>query len=608
MLQIIRNTTILICQKRSLMNKKEVYIKLIYCLKIYFMTWAFTKIAYMGVRNILSLVFLVLSVLLVNSAKASKEHKGTYKKGAVVLGIVFAALYSLVDYVNWVYDLSNMFFRVVIIGAVFLGLALIFYYVVLLIFNYLDKVSLHNNDSEILKGNAFLSTFLLCVICYLPYFLYLFPGVMTPDSINQLEQAIGLQPYSNHHPWVHTLIIKLCFNIGNAITGDPEVGIAFYSVFQMIMGSLTASYVVSTLKQLKVKKYILIFAALFYALVPYNAVFAVTMWKDVLFSYAVMIFICATLRDMLLLNSADKGKGAQVVNCIVLMISSLGFCLLRSNGYYAFIITCVVYIAVVIRRLSGMRRLNIAIMLFALFASAIIKGPVMKACAVTQPDFVESLSIPLQQAANVIIKENNIDDRDNELIVNVIDTTYIADLYEPTFADNIKELVRAGQPEVLEGNKRDYLGLYIRLGLKYPYDYLDAYRGQTSGYWYPDSALNVADTEGIIDNECGVYSYPLLRGKFVIKLKEISLKLGDMLPFYSILFSVGAVFWLLLIGFTYSVINKNVCYVSYVPIIALVLTVLIATPVSGNFRYVYFMILFIPLLIGTLKYEESMPS
>ena len=590
------------------MNKKEVYIKLIYCLKIYFMTWAFTKIAYMGVRNILSLVFLVLSVLLVNSAKASKEHKGTYKKGAVVLGIVFAALYSLVDYVNWVYDLSNMFFRVAIISAVFLGLALIFYYVILLIFNYLDKISLHNNESEMLKGNAFLSTFLLCVICYLPYFLYLFPGVMTPDSINQLEQAIGLQPYSNHHPWVHTLIIKLCFNIGNAITGDPEAGIAFYSVFQMIMGSLTASYVVSTLKQLKVKKYILILAALFYALVPYNAVFAVTMWKDVLFSYAVMIFICATLRDILLLNSADKGKGAQVVNCIVLMISSLGFCLLRSNGYYAFIITCVAYMAVAIRRLSGMRRLNIAIMLFALFASAIIKGPVMKACAVTQPDFVESLSIPLQQAANVIIKENNIDDRDNELIVNVIDTTYIADLYEPTFADNIKELVRAGQPEVLEGNKRDYLGLYIRLGLKYPYDYLDAYRGQTSGYWYPDSALNVADAEGIIDNECGVYSYPLLGGRFVIKFKEISLKLGDMLPFYSILFSVGAVFWLLLIGFTYSVINKNVCYVSYVPIIALVLTVLIATPVSGNFRYVYFMILFIPLLVGTLKYEESMPS
>lgn len=162
------------------------------------MTWAFTKIAYMGVRNILSLVFLVLSVLLVNSAKASKEHKGTYKKGAVVLGIVFAALYSLVDYVNWVYDLSNMFFRVAIISAVFLGLALIFYYVLLLIFNYLDKISLHNNDSEILKGNAFLSTFFLCVICYLPYFLYLFPGVMTPDSINQLEQAIGLQPYSNH--------------------------------------------------------------------------------------------------------------------------------------------------------------------------------------------------------------------------------------------------------------------------------------------------------------------------------------------------------------------------------------------------------------------------
>ncbi len=52
------------------------------------------------------------------------------------------------------------------------------------------------------------------MLCWLPYFLYQYPGIMTPDSVNQFEQVLGLIPYSNHHPWVHTLLIGLIYHIG----------------------------------------------------------------------------------------------------------------------------------------------------------------------------------------------------------------------------------------------------------------------------------------------------------------------------------------------------------------------------------------------------------
>ena len=48
--------------------------------------------------------------------------------------------------------------------------------------------------------------FLLLIACWLPWFLYNFPGVMTPDSLSQYSQAMGLTGYSNHHPFVHTLL------------------------------------------------------------------------------------------------------------------------------------------------------------------------------------------------------------------------------------------------------------------------------------------------------------------------------------------------------------------------------------------------------------------
>ena len=56
---------------------------------------------------------------------------------------------------------------------------------------------------------------------------------MTPDSINQFEQALGLIPYSNHHPVAHTLVIKLMYRIGLACTSNMVIEISFYNFLKM---------------------------------------------------------------------------------------------------------------------------------------------------------------------------------------------------------------------------------------------------------------------------------------------------------------------------------------------------------------------------------------
>lgn len=65
---------------------------------------------------------------------------------------------------------------------------------------------------------------------------------MTPDSLSQFSQAGGLIGYSNHHPFVHTLLIQLFTSLGNAVFHDVYAGIACYTVFQMIAMALIVTY------------------------------------------------------------------------------------------------------------------------------------------------------------------------------------------------------------------------------------------------------------------------------------------------------------------------------------------------------------------------------
>lgn len=85
----------------------------------------------------------------------------------------------------------------------------------------------------------------ICLICWLPYFLTLYPGVVTWDSEWQVEQAIGLSSYSNHQPWIQTLMIKFCCFLGKLISDSINTGVAIYVMFQMcVLALLHAAHVI----------------------------------------------------------------------------------------------------------------------------------------------------------------------------------------------------------------------------------------------------------------------------------------------------------------------------------------------------------------------------
>ena len=597
----------------NIQNMKNIMIKSI---QSFFAVWALMKACRMEPGNILTLVFFLLcffffrhiDIRLTSSGfDAGRRTKGT----AMAISLLFSALYMAVDYHFYIENLTSPLYRIGIILAVLAGFLVLFYNLLLLLFSYTgDKGRLSkllfmeegpsptpaNCPSKSLSGiltgirgfyrrRTGLCAFILCLLCWLPYFLYQYPGVMTPDSINQFEQVLRIIPYSNHHPWVHTLLIGLFYHIGYGLTGNMVIGMSFYTFFQMCMLALSVAYLINTLKQYLVKPAVCLPVILFYALVPYHAVFSVTVWKDILFAAGVMFFGCSMLRLM---------KKIFLPEIIVFILSGITLCLFRSNGWYAFCL-CLPFLLFHFRKQARI----FFPALFGIFIFALlVKYPVMKAFQVSRPDLVESLAIPTQQVAAVICNDRPLTAEQLALVEEVVDLTYIKDLYNPYYADNIKELVRAGHQDYLAAHKKDFFKLWLELGLAYPSDYLQAYIHQTYGYWYPDSFYLVAEAEGVSATKLGVSHTPLIRGPLVVKGKEISIKLGGMVPLYGTLWSMGVVCWVFIFCIGNAFVRKETeKLILYLPSAALLLTVLIATPVATEFRYVYFLVFGLPFYL-----------
>ena len=405
-----------------------------------------------------------------------------------------------------------------------------------------------------LERRIFWLTFLVCFVCYLPYYLYEYPGIMTADSLVQYEQIIGRIPLSNHHPVIHTMTIKLFYELGMAVTGDPIKALSFYTFAQMLFVAICSGVAVREILRIEgiINVKHIVPAMAFFALMPFNAVFAVTMWKDVPFAGIGVLLCCRILEMNRRKNELKPGD--------YLIYSALGvlFSLFRSNGWIAFIVFTPFFIFAFRKDMIK----AVASSLICIVVVLTVKGPVFDRLSVTGPDFVESLSLPLQQVARVIVDEGNLDENDLNMIDHVIDRTYIKQLYVPGYADNIKELVRAGNPQALEEDKAGYLKLWLRLFFKNPVEYIKAFYDLEGGYFYPDVAYTVADVDGIMGNDMGLYSVPVIGGKF-IKIKEILLKLSDFMPVYGWFFSIGMYTAALIIGFFVALRKKRVVSVLF---------------------------------------------
>lgn len=556
----------------------------------FFVAYAWMNIGGLESTNILLLCVFASSFIVLGYRDSMTESDRKIKIASYSLAILFSILYALFDDLSG--GLENRLFIAVFVICSLIGLfvmfqALLEIFITKAVVNFREKKNLTRNAFSL---KIFLSYAVIVFLCCIPFLALNYPGVMTPDSLSQLRQAIGTEEYVNHHPWIHTALIKLFYNIGYSVSKDMYFGIFTYTFFQIIMVGISIGYVIECMYEFGVKKSTRIILLLSFILLPYNLMYAVTIWKDVLFSMSVLVLTVTIMRICTRCGS-DNTKDS-LRDSILFVICGFLMCVLRHNGYYAFIVTVVIWLFAMRKKLKS----YIIMALVVIIASSLCRGPLMRACNVEKDDYVFNLCIPLQQIGRVIVDNETISDEQISWLENINSLDYIRAGYSTQGADTMTAWVVDGDMEFFDSHKNEFFRLWADLGLAHPITYIKAYIDLTMGYWAPMNPQQTVNF-GITENEMDLYVRPVIEGPVLIKINELLTKMYGMIPIYGTFYCMGGFFWLLLVFAAICICNKRADKLyPYLPAFMLNMTLLLATPLVADLRYAYALMLVLPYI------------
>lgn len=536
--------------------------------------------------SIFSWIVLLCLILLFSKTDI---HKKELKKEIIFLSIIFA--FSLTfGHITYQYindssiSIIRVFFKVSNLLS-FIGMFNLIYIILINIipklnrYTILEKKSLFQN-----KVVLFIIVFSIIMICWLPYFLTYYPGVLTPDSLSELDIIINnFASMSDHHPIFHVLLISIPYKIGYSIFNNSMGAVGLCTLFQMCILDLIFTSFIVFLYNRKVNDKIMLGVILFYSILPMHGFYSITMWKDVLFAGVMLLFTMEVYKLL------ENKKSLKLKNYITFTLISLLVIFLRNNAIYMYIFFSFILIYIFKNKYKSF--LVVFIFVFGIYF--LVKGPVFDYYQITKSSSKEYIAIPLQQIGRMAFKDIKFTDEEQELLNKLMPIKIMKEAYSPYVSDGIK-FHREYHEEVFDNNKIDYIMLWFKLVCKHPFTAIESYAVSTLGYWYPGVDYWVIASY-IDENDYGLALTP----KTEIFKSTIDKLSSKNMPLLNIEWSIGLCFWLIL---TFGVLTfkKRKSYILvYMPILGIWLTLMIASPVFAEFRYVYCAFASLPLLIIT---------
>ncbi len=546
--------------------------------------------------------WIIYPLLIMMFYKSNLYNYPTFK-ASVIFSMIFGFIMFFGERVYTLQDLNNIsilenFFSVKNL-LITLSNSAIIYLILVNFIPFLVNFKMNPgklNSSKKIYYSYFFISFFIILICWLPYYLAMFPGSLSPDSVSEfMIISSDFKSMSDHHPIFHVFFMSIPYTIGVILFDSTNTGIALTSALQSILMSAIFAYSVSFLYKQKVNKYFIYILVGCYALLPMHGFYSVTMWKDVLFAGS---FLLLTIECIKLLQEYQTNT-VTIKTTISFTIVSLICVFLRNNAIY-------MYAFLAVTTLLMMRKYyKILIIPFVIVfvTYSIIKGPGFDYLAISRSSSSEYIGIPLQQIGRMTFKNAEFNEQQEELLNDLMPFDLWENAYRPWSSDGIK-FNKNYNSEAFDENVLKYTTLWLELISEYPVVAFEAYATSTLGYWYPNlSHWSVAS--GVWWNDLGIYE----DSKVSKNIKELLLKIESReFPIVTITWSIGLWFWLLAILIYSSVKRGHIINLyPFLPSIGIWLTMMVASPVYGEFRYVYCVISTIPLLfISTLTIKKDL--
>lgn len=549
------------------------------------------SICLLGVLKTYDVVsWFIFLVLVLFFCKTDINNK-IMKKENIFLSILFSFVIIFGSIVNELkYNTKVDIFRIFFTFKNFIYIVGIFNLLYIVLTNVMPKLYSYSikKGKSIFKSKKFMfiTCFLIIMLCWMPYFLSFYPGNLSPDSISELTIVINnFANASDHHPIIHILFIAIPYKIVFGITNNMTISVAAVTLTQMFIMSLIFSSLIVFLHNRKVNDKILFVILVYYAILPMHGYYSVVMWKDVIFS-GLLLLLTMELVKIIEKQKNNKLNFKQLISFIIVSIFCVFF---RNNAIYMYFLLAIA--TFIFFRKYYKIFISAFVIVFGVYY--IIKGPVFEALNITKSSSSEYIGMPLQQIGRMAYKDVKFTKKEKETLNKLMPLKEMKKAYNPIISDGIK-FNSYYNSNVFDENKGEYLKLWLGLIKKYPSIALEAYSISTLGYWYPGVSYGSV-CYGIVENDYGLKNDPKLGNQVQYFLFDIE-KRG--VPILNIEWSIGLCFWLILVFaiLTIKKLGKKALYI-YVPVFGIWLTMMAASPVYAEFRYVYGAFTCLPLLM-----------
>lgn len=473
----------------------------------------------------------------------------------------------------------------------FAGLFSFFYAVLRILFSYVS-----NDEDKSLKSPHFAHPFcrfclysLLFMALWLPIFIAYYPGIYHPDSFGAISEQLGDSALSNHNPIIYQLLIRFCLSVGQA-TQSMRFGLGLYSLIQMLIQAMTFAAVIVYMQKKQCAPGLIWALAAFFGLNVVISFYSVYMVKDVIFGAIALLLVLALTEEA---NQIRENRDANSGSLLGLIILAFLFSVWRNNGMYAFLFGFLLFALINWKRWKRYLITLVAVLLLI----AGYKYLIFNILDAEKSRTAEALSVPLQQIARTmkLYGEEELSSDEVQILREVFpEIEDLGSLYKSHISDPVKA-IGVFESEVFDSDPARYANAWMKLGLRHPRTYIDAFLLQCYGYFYPD-----LDVGGILEYLPNSYLDEPWSNQFSALRSRLHNTYGSFASLQptAIFYSIGFAGWVLLF-------SAGIYYVKGIgrlasPLLLLLgywLTLLLS-PVFCEFRYAYCLVLCAPVSLA----------
>lgn len=425
-----------------------------------------------------------------------------------------------------------------------------------------NKLKVREKNKLINSAIIFAIMFILLLIALLSFF----PGIMSVDGNNQWNQVVSNNIIKNH-PFFSTFV----WWVLSKIWFSP----ASLMVFQILLLSIIWTEICNTLGQ-ETKLLKKIIYTILMCFVPIIFIYAITAWKDVIYSYMLLtlalMFYIGIKKDF-----AYSYKDIFIISLSLVLIASY-----RYNGIIVTGISLIIFLIIFLKKKYGWKKILYSLGIFLIiFTTCKIPEKIMY--HPTSETTGATNDIALFILSSVIVEDKIEDKNDLEIINKVYPIEQLKKEYNP-YCINSMAFSESYNRENAGIYAKDIMSMLVKYAIKHPITI-------AKGYLKSDNiliGLSFGDKDGKGQGYVYIYEFSKWDTKYTGNFDEI----------VNPKFKAGYDFYLNLVNFSTSGTIIRKFYLPAVPLYLSIILMIIYTKKKKDNRYY---LVLIPMLLNTLS-------